>query len=425
MGVSSIFVLIFFGSFLGVQSGVSGVLQDVASQKRRVVQWLVPYGNITTINQYVTIWGQLKDNHRPLQNLYAASAYALKENNASLGYATTPAGEASYGLQMEQIGMPALRSLGLGDSILGMCYVTHYQAIANMLKNTSAFINQLLLKADEQSLLGFDIDYEPQGVIKAEEVNKADGISSSTFMQFVQDLAAALHSRNKILTIDISGCPDSNAFHCASVSTPNSFPGLALVNCEDSFGAGSLDSIKQLQQSDGISSALADRWAPGWEPNNIGPQAFQTALSYLVSSDACSVANGVCPTAISTWAVNEWNTGPQPQWLFDAINSFLDAPLVSSTTKNSALPLLSNVFGSNMVFQRNVPAAIWGWTSVGSTVTVLFRGVNFTSPPTDDAGKWEVNIPAQPASENIDITITDTFGNVVSLTNVAFGDVFW
>jgi hypothetical protein len=141
MGVSSIFVLIFFGSFLGVQSGVSGVLQDVASQKRRVVQWLVPYGNITTINQYVTIWGQLKDNHRPLQNLYAASAYALKENNASLGYATTPAGEASYGLQMEQIGMPALRSLGLGDSILGMCYVTHYQAIANMLKNTSAFIN--------------------------------------------------------------------------------------------------------------------------------------------------------------------------------------------------------------------------------------------------------------------------------------------
>jgi len=122
--------------------------------------------------------------------------------------------------------------------------------------------------------------------------------------------------------------------------------------------------------------------------------------------------------------VNEWNTGPQPQWLFDAINSFLDAPLVS-TTKNSALPLLSNVFGSNMVFQRNVPAALWGWTSVGSTITVLFQGVNFSSPPTDDAGKWEVNLPAQSAMENIVITITDTFGNVVSLTNVAFGDVFW
>ena len=28
-----------------------------------------------------------------------------------------------------------------------------------------------------------------------------------------------------------------------------------------------------------------------------------------------------------TWAMKEWNTGPQEEWLFDTIDAFLDAPL--------------------------------------------------------------------------------------------------
>jgi hypothetical protein len=296
--------------------------------KRRAVQWLVPYENITTPAGYEAIWSQLKTNHRAGQNLYAASAYALKENNASLGYATTPAGEAYYGLQMELYGMPALRALGLGDALLGMCYVTHSDAIARMLADPSAFIAQLVAKADEQQLAGYDIDYEPQGVAEAERLN---GGAGATFMQFLERLAAALAAKGKIVTIDISGCPSSFGFDCAGVSNSSYLPGLALVNCEDSFGAGDLNSIKQLQQSDGVASALGARWASGWEPNNVGPTDFAAAMAYLASPAACAAAGGICPMAISTWAQREWNNGAQPQWLFDAINSFLDAPVPGSS----------------------------------------------------------------------------------------------
>ena len=304
------------------------VWDSSSSPKRRVVQWLVPYVNLTTTAEYESIWAQLKTNHRSGQNLYAASAYALKANNASLGYATTPAGEAYDGLQMEQLGMPALRTLGLGDGLIGMVYVTHFSAIATMLKNPSMFIGQLLSKAAEQNLQGFDIDYEPQQVVRAEQENFANTSgSSSTFMDFIVDLASELNKVDKLLTIDISGCPDSYSFHCAGVANLSSIPGLALVNCEDSFNTGSLDGLKDLQQNDGVASALGSRWSPGWEPNNIGQGAFEEALTYLASADACTAAGGVCPMAISTWAVHEWYASEQPQWLFDAINGFLDAPV--------------------------------------------------------------------------------------------------
>ena len=298
-----------------------------APQKRRAVQWLVPYGNLSSAAQYEEIWAQLKDNHRPGQNIYAASAYALKENNASLGYATTPAGEAYYGLQMEQLGMPALRALGLGEALIGMTYVTHSDAIARMLEDPSAFIAQLVAKADEQQLAGFDIDYEPQGVAEAEERNRRAGKPGVSFMTFLARLAAALDAKGKYVTIDISGCPTSFGFNCAGVSNLTALPGLLTVNCEDSFGAGDVNAIKQLQQSDGVAAALGTRWAPGYEPNNIGAANFAAELAYLASPAACAAANGVCVTAISTWASREWNTGLQPQWLFDAINAFLDSPL--------------------------------------------------------------------------------------------------
>jgi len=296
-------------------------------QKRRAVQWLVPYAN-STVADYQRFWAQLADNHRPGQNLYAASAYALKANNASLGYATTPAGEAYFGLEMEQFGMPALRALGLGDSMIGMVYVTHSDAIARMLADPSAFIAELVAKAREQSLAGFDVDYEPQGVEAAERANAARGASGgASFMQFLEQLAAALKADGRLLTIDISGCPSSFGFVCSAASNASSLPGLALVNCEDSFGATSLDDIKQLQQSDGVASALGPRWASGWEPGNVGQADFAAAMAYLGSADACAAAGGVCVTAISAWAHQEWNNGAQPQWLFDSINSFLDSPL--------------------------------------------------------------------------------------------------
>ena len=164
--------------------------------QRTVLMWLVPYDNLTSIDAYVNAWTQLPVDPR---YIYAGSAYALKANNASLGYATTPAGEASYGVYMEQWGFPALRRLGINSSrIFGMVYVTHSAAIAKMLSNPDPFTNELLAKAEGEDLGGFDIDYEPQAVAAA------GPNAGATFMAFLSNLAARLAAAGRSLTVDIS-----------------------------------------------------------------------------------------------------------------------------------------------------------------------------------------------------------------------------
>jgi len=67
-------------------------------------------------------------------------------------------------------------------------------------------------------------------------------------------------------------------------------------------------------------AALGDKWAPGFEPGNLKENdgaVFKQVLLY-------AAAHGV--KAMATWEVHEVNVGDQPQWLFDAVNAFLDAP---------------------------------------------------------------------------------------------------
>jgi hypothetical protein len=64
--------------------------------------------------------------------------------------------------------------------------------------------------------------------------------------------------------------------------------------------------------------ALGARWAPGFEPGNAGPAAFADMMRALAGRGGSR--------AVATWAVHEWNAGPQPQWLFGALDGFLDAP---------------------------------------------------------------------------------------------------
>ena len=209
------------------------------SSQRNVLLWLVPYGNLTSVESYAQSWSQLSADSR---FIYAGSAYALKANNASLGYATTPAGEASYGIYMEQFGFPALRQLGINTScIYGMVYVTHSAAIAKMLNNPGPFIDELVAKAESQGLGGFDIDYEPQSVIAA------GPNAAASFMNFLTTLAARLATTGRALTIDISGCPSSFGFICTGMENPATLPGLAQVNCEDSFSVASIADIQALQ----------------------------------------------------------------------------------------------------------------------------------------------------------------------------------
>ena len=49
-------------------------------------------------------------------------------------------------------------------------------------------------------------------------------------------------------------------------------------------------------------------------------------MTAVLASPAACATPAACPRTIATWEVRESNTGPQPQWLFDAVGAFLAAP---------------------------------------------------------------------------------------------------
>ena len=86
---------------------------------------------------------------------------------------------------------------------------------------------------------------------------------------------------------------------------------------------------------------------------------------------------------------------------------------------------LSNVFGSNMVIQRDGPSPVWGWTKAGDTVTTTFNGGKLTSAPADAAGLWVQRLPPTPAGGPFELSFTTSSGgDTLSLTNVLVGDVY-
>ena len=289
-----------------------------AGASREAIFWLEPYANITSVSGYTSAWAQLGTLEAtfPGSVIAAGSAYALKPNG-SLGYASTAAGEGLYGDIMEDFGFSAMRALGLQP--VAMVYITHSAAIAAMLVNPQPFIDQLIAKAQAQGLAGYDLDYEPQGAVT--------GASEASFMTFLTSLSSQMAAAGlTFLSIDIGGCPAFFDFACAGLANVSSIPGLRAVNTMDSFGAAGPSSLQALVPVDG--AALGARWAPGFEPANLGQANFQATMAFLSSPAACA-SPGACPRSISTWQVHEENVGPQPSWLFDAISNFLAAPELS------------------------------------------------------------------------------------------------
>lgn len=142
---------------------------------------------------------------------------------------------------------------------------------------------------------------EPQGVVAA-------GVSAGDFQDFLNKLAVAMQKNKLLLTIDVGGCPEFNAFKCSDVPD-----GLDQVNTMSTFGSRSVQDFKMYAGSD--ATALGEKWAPGFEPANPGQSAFGSILKAAAEMGAQRIA---------TWEVHECNVGPQPQWLFDAVNDFLD-----------------------------------------------------------------------------------------------------
>ena len=98
------------------------------------------------------------------------------------------------------------------------------------------------------------------------------------------------------------------------------------------------------------------------------------------------------------------------------------------------LGLISNTFGSHMVLQRAPKAAtIWGHAAAASTagaavtvtVTVTFNGVRSAEIFPDASGAWRHTLPPTSAdSTGRTITVETSVGQMATLTDVAFGDVY-
>jgi len=273
---------------------------------------------LTSVEDYVNAWSGLAAAGAGRCYIAAGSAYALK-HNGTLGYADTPAGEGTNGVLMERFGFPALRTLNVTATAL--VYVTHTDGIAAMLANPQPFIDALLATAEAQGLSGFDLDYEPQGAYGIASVAPVAPGADAAFMVFLSSLASRMAARGLAhLTIDIGGCPSFYGFDCTQA---RAIANLSFANTMDAFNVGGIADLQRLVPTDG--AQLGSKWAPGFEPNNLGEATFREVMAWLATPAACATP-GACPRSIASWQVHESNVGPQPAWLWEAVNSFLDAP---------------------------------------------------------------------------------------------------
>jgi len=82
---------------------------------------------------------------------------------------------------------------------------------------------------------------------------------------------------------------------------------------------------------------------------------------------------------------------------------------------------MANIFGNNMVLQRDEPIHVWGWSNPGSRIQVgLGAHVNITSA--DTSGKWTVSIAALPAGGPYTLTVVGE--NSLEYSNVMVGELW-
>jgi hypothetical protein len=105
-----------------------------------------------------------------------------------------------------------------------------------------------------------------------------------------------------------------------------------------------------------------------------------------------------------------------------------------ATAGAAATLKLPSVLASDMVIQRaNKPglqSSLWGWANFSTSVTVKLDGkpLGQATPNASDAGRWTFALPVsahkEPSSSHT-IEVSAGAGATQTLTNVAFGDVFF
>jgi sialate O-acetylesterase len=87
----------------------------------------------------------------------------------------------------------------------------------------------------------------------------------------------------------------------------------------------------------------------------------------------------------------------------------------------SPMPLVSPMFGSNMILQRGKTNCIWGWGKPGETVHVEMAGQT-AAGVVEANGRWQVQMP--PVTPGNPLTLRITGPQTVVFTNILAGDVW-
>ena len=93
----------------------------------------------------------------------------------------------------------------------------------------------------------------------------------------------------------------------------------------------------------------------------------------------------------------------------------------SAGTQPIPLPLISPIFGDNMVLQRDKPDSIWGWADPGQSVKVEIADKSASGVAGPDR-RWQVKI--QPPAVGGPYTLKVTGSQTIELYNVMVGDVW-
>lgn len=95
---------------------------------------------------------------------------------------------------------------------------------------------------------------------------------------------------------------------------------------------------------------------------------------------------------------------------------------VAAAANAGSLPLVSPMFGSNMVLQRGKLNTIWGWAKPGEKVTVDIAG-HTVMAIADSGGRWQTKIKPPKVGSAYSVRISDAEESV-EFHNVISGDVW-
>jgi len=99
------------------------------------------------------------------------------------------------------------------------------------------------------------------------------------------------------------------------------------------------------------------------------------------------------------------------------------APATTWPAESGALRV-HNIFGSNMVIQRDKPITIWGWAETGRKVSVQLGQAKAEATAGGEAGRWEVTFPARQADATGQKLIVTSGDKTIEMDNILIGDVW-